>query len=81
LQPIEGNVPDATNFPTGCRFHPRCRFRLPRCSEALPDLVARKVVGGGAVPHLSSCFYRDEHAGADFLDDKLFGTIPPEAAR
>ena len=29
LNPIEGLMPDPTNLPTGCKFHPRC----PKCME------------------------------------------------
>ncbi len=36
LQPIEGNVPDAMNFPDGCRFHPRCPLAEARCRTEMP---------------------------------------------
>ncbi|MDX2054716.1 MAG: ABC transporter ATP-binding protein [Polyangiaceae bacterium] len=42
LEPIPGNVPDALGLPTGCRFHPRCRFRLPKCATVAPALVEHK---------------------------------------
>jgi oligopeptide/dipeptide ABC transporter ATP-binding protein len=29
LEAIEGNVPDPTNIPKGCKFHPRCRHYVP----------------------------------------------------
>jgi oligopeptide/dipeptide ABC transporter ATP-binding protein len=41
LRPISGSVPDATRFQSGCRFHPRCAFRLERCDSAVPPLRAR----------------------------------------
>jgi peptide/nickel transport system ATP-binding protein len=69
LRPIEGNVPDASRFPNGCRFHPRCRFRLPRCSDVVPVLTPRRGLHVGEVPHASACFFRDEHPAADLLDD------------
>lgn len=31
LEAIEGSVPAPTNFPEGCRFHDRCRWREERC--------------------------------------------------
>jgi oligopeptide/dipeptide ABC transporter ATP-binding protein len=41
LAAIPGMVPPPTQFPTGCRFHPRCAFtRATRCSAELPDLRA-----------------------------------------
>ena len=39
LKTIEGTVPPLHALPTGCHFEPRCDFRIPECSRALPDLV------------------------------------------
>ncbi|MDA4128877.1 MAG: ABC transporter ATP-binding protein [Thaumarchaeota archaeon] len=36
---IEGVVPDLTNPPSGCRFHPRCQYAMPICSEKEPILI------------------------------------------
>jgi peptide/nickel transport system ATP-binding protein len=33
---IEGEPPDPTNFPAGCRFHPRCADRMDVCGERYP---------------------------------------------
>jgi oligopeptide/dipeptide ABC transporter ATP-binding protein len=33
LETIEGVVPKPTNLPPGCHFAPRCRHRMPRCTE------------------------------------------------
>lgn len=30
LEVIAGNVPDPSNYPSGCRFHPRCRLSAER---------------------------------------------------
>ena len=35
LTDIPGTVPPPTNWPTGCAFHPRCKFAKPECSQ--PD--------------------------------------------
>jgi len=41
---IPGEIPDAIDIPTGCRFHPRCPFREPRCAVEEPQM---KEVGPG----------------------------------
>ena len=38
LAPIEGTVPNLVSPPSGCRFHPRCQFRMEPCSRVHPDL-------------------------------------------
>ena len=38
LRPIPGEVPEADAWPTGCRFHPRCREALDRCGREEPEL-------------------------------------------
>jgi oligopeptide/dipeptide ABC transporter ATP-binding protein len=37
--PLEGELPDATNVPTGCRFHPRCPKRFEPCDKVDPPLL------------------------------------------
>jgi oligopeptide transport system ATP-binding protein len=38
LRAIEGLPPDLGNLPTGCAFHPRCPFRIDRCTQDTPTL-------------------------------------------
>jgi oligopeptide/dipeptide ABC transporter ATP-binding protein len=58
LESIEGVVPDLINPPSGCRFHPRCKYAMPICREREPSL---KPVADG---HLVSChLYEREQAG------------------
>ena len=35
---IRGLPPDMTNLPAGCKFNPRCRFRVERCFREEPPL-------------------------------------------
>ena len=39
LESIPGTVPNLISPPTGCRFHPRCKFKMDICSEKKPKLV------------------------------------------
>jgi peptide/nickel transport system ATP-binding protein/oligopeptide transport system ATP-binding protein len=39
LLAIEGAVPAPFALPAGCRFHPRCVFATPRCTEIDPALL------------------------------------------
>jgi len=39
LVSISGLPPDLSNPPPGCRFHPRCRYRVDRCFTDEPDLI------------------------------------------
>jgi len=49
LTSIEGAPPDALNLPPGCRFAPRCPFRVARCAE---DPALREVAPG----HAAACW-------------------------
>jgi peptide/nickel transport system ATP-binding protein len=57
-QPLpEGEIPNAINPPSGCRFHPRCPIaRLPHCADEEPQL--RELRPG----HYVAC-----HFAEDFL--------------
>lgn len=35
---LEGDVPDPSQPPTGCHFHPRCRYATDVCKEEIPEL-------------------------------------------
>lgn len=39
LQPIEGQPPNLREVPSGCEFHPRCRFATEKCRTERPQLV------------------------------------------
>jgi oligopeptide transport system ATP-binding protein len=48
---LEGDVPSPINPPSGCRFHPRCRYATDVCKEVEPPLVDY----GNA--HLAACHH------------------------
>ncbi|QIG50537.1 ABC transporter ATP-binding protein [Nordella sp. HKS 07] len=56
LEPIGGAPPDLSAPPTGCRFHPRCRFAVDRCARDEPSLL---VVESG---HSAACLRMGEIA-------------------
>ena len=39
IQPIPGNVPNMSDLPTGCYFHPRCNLANDNCKINKPDLI------------------------------------------
>lgn len=47
---IQGEMPSPLNPPTGCHFHPRCPFVMPRCRQESPVLTEV------APQHQSACF-------------------------
>lgn len=51
--PLFGDPPNPINPPSGCRFHPRCRFAAPICAAVEPALFA---AGTG---HLAACHMVD----------------------
>jgi oligopeptide/dipeptide ABC transporter ATP-binding protein len=44
---LEGDVADPSNPPSGCHFHPRCRYTIDRCRTETPSLV--EIAPGQAV--------------------------------
>jgi oligopeptide/dipeptide ABC transporter ATP-binding protein len=48
LTPIPGEVPEARNWPSGCRFHPRCSEAMARCESEEPRLLSISGAGEGS---------------------------------
>jgi oligopeptide/dipeptide ABC transporter ATP-binding protein len=58
--PLEGELPDATNVPPGCRFHPRCPKRFDPCDKVDPPLMTTS--GDG---QLAACLLHDPALAPD----------------
>jgi oligopeptide/dipeptide ABC transporter, ATP-binding protein, C-terminal domain len=43
----KGEIPSLIDPPSGCRFHPRCPYAKPECSQAVPAL--REIGSGHSV--------------------------------
>ncbi len=55
LKGIPGAVPSVMDYPSGCRFHPRCPEAMPICEASVPALE-RKTTG------LAACHLETVHA-------------------
>jgi oligopeptide/dipeptide ABC transporter ATP-binding protein len=55
---IEGEPSSAVRIPPGCRFHPRCPWKVDRCLTEAPSL---RELGPH---HLVACHEAERHAGA-----------------
>jgi peptide/nickel transport system ATP-binding protein/oligopeptide transport system ATP-binding protein len=53
---IDGDVPSPINPPSGCAFHPRCRFVMDRCRVETPRLME---IGA---QHQAACFLNEATA-------------------
>jgi oligopeptide/dipeptide ABC transporter ATP-binding protein len=60
LAVIQGMVPNPLNFPSGCRFHPRCPHARELCATEEPELEA---IGAN---HKVRCFIYSQEVGPLF---------------
>jgi peptide/nickel transport system ATP-binding protein len=65
LAGITGNTPSPRNWPSGCRFHPRCPHAMPVCSEQAPALLQVTKDLNGMQPPLVSCHLYTQAGGND----------------
>jgi oligopeptide transport system ATP-binding protein len=54
---LEGDVPSPANPPTGCRFHPRCRYATDICSKEDPEF---RDLGQNGVQHMVACHHAEK---------------------
>jgi peptide/nickel transport system ATP-binding protein len=65
LAPIPGSPPSLINVPSGCPFHPRCRYVQPQSSTTRPELRT-----AGSAGHLVACHLPDAQR-AQIFDDEI----------
>jgi oligopeptide transport system ATP-binding protein len=75
---LQGDVPSPIDPPSGCRFHPRCRYATEICSREEPPLVAQGNSAG--ITHLAAC-HHPLNIGSRHSDPVLgeVGDRPPAA--
>jgi oligopeptide/dipeptide ABC transporter ATP-binding protein len=70
LRSIEGIAPDLLNPPSGCRFHPRCPFRIDKCYTDEPALEEM------APNQRAACWVTMERARREMHADELIDIRP-----
>jgi oligopeptide/dipeptide ABC transporter ATP-binding protein len=74
LRSIEGLPPDLVRPPQGCRFHPRCPFRVDRCFREEPPL---DLFGEG---HRAACWVTMDRAYSEMGAAELMDVRPGAAS-
>lgn len=65
LQPIRGLMPDPSNLPTGCKFHPRCPYADAQCEQEAPPTLETEV------GHLCKCHHCGKGLDLYFPDEPV----------
>ena len=63
---LEGEVPSPANPPSGCYFHPRCKYAQQICQEELPPLLE------SSPGHYVACHFAEELTlqGAEDMEEE-----------
>jgi oligopeptide/dipeptide ABC transporter ATP-binding protein len=74
IEGLPGAPPDLRNPPSGCPFHPRCRYAMEVCTREFPPNV-------GTDDHYAACWWvmqqREQGAGTEGIASEL---RPPTGA-
>jgi peptide/nickel transport system ATP-binding protein len=58
---LEGDIADPANPPTGCYFHPRCRYAQEICTHKEPQLeLIEKPTNSELEEHFAACHFAEE---------------------
>ena len=74
LRSIEGIAPDLLRPPQGCRFHPRCPFRIQKCLTDEPKL--QEMSHG----QIAACWVTMDRARSEMKADELIDISPGAAS-
>ncbi|MEM7533293.1 MAG: oligopeptide/dipeptide ABC transporter ATP-binding protein [Chloroflexota bacterium] len=55
---LSGEVANPSDLPSGCAFHPRCRYAQDRCRQETPALI--NIADEGQPAHQSACHFAKE---------------------
>ena len=58
---LGGEIPDPTDIPAGCRFHPRCPKRFEPCDQRDPPLFGVEAAGEGEPRQVACLLYDPEN--------------------
>jgi oligopeptide/dipeptide ABC transporter ATP-binding protein len=67
---VEGEPPSALRVPAGCRFHPRCPWRVDRCLRESPALLELRSGHFGAC-HVAASRAAGDHAPAPPREERV----------
>ncbi|WP_347558945.1 ABC transporter ATP-binding protein [Robbsia sp. KACC 23696] len=65
--PLAGDPPNPVDPPSGCAFHPRCRFAEPICARVAPRLLDR-------AGHAAACLMQEADSGHSAAREIAAGT-------
>ncbi len=72
LEVIQGGIPDPLALPTGCKFHPRCKFAIDLCKREEPKL--EKIEDN----HIVRCWMYNKNRAKDFKIEKETASLTQE---
>ncbi len=67
---LEGDVPNPANPPSGCRFHPRCRYAFEPCNQYEPQMVHFG-------EHQVACHLYEKKFNKTTIPESILDIIPP----
>lgn len=70
VPPITGDPPNPIDPPSGCRFHTRCSFAEPVCSQATPELTVLGTTG-----HQVACYMSIPDSGHSLAPKTTEGSL------